>query len=149
MRRLFSIGLLLAPLLAFAQAPHQERAKGVAAATIVTVPLFFRQDCEAGAADFAGRLHCVIRTMAVERGAKFTYEMKLREIRDGRDRMVAVFLKTKQFAEKVYDDCMTRRADEIEQAGSFSESNAICQSEKNDTYVGMEQFNKAFNDGLK
>lgn len=134
---------------AMAQTPGQERAKGAAAAALVAAPTIFRAGCDATSKNDGDRLFCIARTMAAEKGAQFLYNSKLREIAAGRDRMITTFLKTKQFAEKIYDDCMLRHGDEIEASGSFSQMDEICKLEKEDIYAGMERFSKVFNDGLK
>jgi hypothetical protein len=143
------LALALWTPLAEAQTADQERAKGAAAAALVVSPQIFLSACNATAKNDGDYLFCTIRSMAAEKGAKFMHDRKLREIRDGRDRRVTGFVLTKQFAEKIYDNCMLRHADEIESSGSFSQSDTICKVEKADTYEGMTLFDKVYNDGIK
>ncbi|WP_395317032.1 hypothetical protein [Variovorax sp. UC74_104] len=143
------LALALWTPLAEAQTADQERTKGAAAAALVMSPQIFLSACNATAKNDGDYLFCTVRSMAAEKGAKFMYDSKLREIRDGRDRRVAAFVLTKQFAEKVYDNCMMRHADEIESSGSFSQSDSICKLEKTDTYEGMTHFNKVYHDSIK
>lgn len=135
--------------LAEAQTVGQEQAKGAAAAALVASSQIFLSGCNATAKNDGDRLFCTMRSIAAEKGAKFVYDTKLREIRDGRDRRVVTFVLVKQFAEKVYDECMLRHGDEIESSGSFSQSDTICKLEKADTYEGMTHFNKVFQDGIR
>jgi len=135
--------------LAGAQTAGQEQAKGAAAAALVASPQIFLSGCNATAKNDSDRLFCTMRSIAAEKGAQFVYDTKLREIGEGRGRRVVTFLLVKQFAEKVYDECMLRHGDEIESSGSFSQSDSICKLEKADTYEGMTLFDKVYNDGIK
>lgn len=87
---------------------------------------------------------CIAREVDVEKGIGFASGLAAKEDMGKALSRPQLYIKIKQFAEKIYDDCLLRKTEGTDSLEELKLSHSICSISRDDVYTGIDLFREEY-----